>query len=171
MQRVQSLFPQPSFSSSLSKLPWPFLGIPWALAAPLGAALARGSSEWCFPALQALCLQVRDPSAFGAALSTGNWCCPGLQVVFWVTSCARPSKNISSILIHSLFFHNFFHKALVVPLCHIYLSSPKASWPSPALEGPSLLQTVLGVLQSRAGTLCWPLTAPEPPGAVALGVI
>lgn len=97
--------------------------------------------------------------------SEQSW--PDLQVAFWVRSCARPSKNRSCIIICLLLLHGL-HKALVISVYHVHLSSPSkpscCQTDSPKQQdGPSLPQMLLQELL-RAGLGPWvgPHTGPEP---------
>lgn len=116
-------------------------------------------------------------------VSTGKQRWPDLQVAFWVRSCARPFKNRSSILICSLFLHGF-HKALVISMYRVHLSSsPRPSHcqtDSPKRQhGPSLPEMLLWELPGAGlGARVGPHTGPEPaqgakcqPGAECLGSV
>lgn len=146
---VKGLFPQPSYPSSLPEPPSLSPGAPWGPAAGqpprLGLRVAFPG-----PSKHLACSRAGMPRSSEQSwpgLSTGKQRWPDLQVAFWVRSCARPSKNRSSILICSLFLHGF-HKALVTSMYHVHLSSsPRPSHcqtDSPKQQhGLSLLEMLL----------------------------
>ena len=183
MQTVKGPFLQPLYPSSLSKLPLLSSGAPWGLAArqPPGCCLGQGQHPAVFPSpsKHLACSGAGMPQCSEQSwpgLSTGKRRWLGLQVAFWVRSCARPSKNRSSVLIHLLFLHGF-HKALVISTYHVHLSSPsKASRcqiDSPQRQdGPSLLQMLLWQLpRARLGPQVGPCTSPKPARAAWLDAV